>query len=94
MLNMILQDGKLDVDLCSSSSDMISFDFSNGDPCGPHIPASLDDDQYIEYPLGDLAGFPSDLEEEEQVSFDVFYYLVFPGICFNRFLFCRCSWKQ
>ena len=47
---------------------MISFDFSNGDPCGPLVPTTMDDDQYVEYELDDLAGFPSDVEEEERVS--------------------------
>lgn len=64
---MILQDDKFDDDQCSSSSKMISFEFSNGHPCGPHVPTTLDDDQYVEYPLDDLAGFPSDVEEEERV---------------------------
>lgn len=44
---------------------MISFEFSNGNP---HVPAPMDDDRYVEYQLEDLAGFPSDVEEEERVS--------------------------
>ncbi|KAL5541706.1 hypothetical protein UlMin_009416 [Ulmus minor] len=58
---------KLDDDLCSSSSKMISFEFTNGDPCGPHVPTSMDDDQYVEYELDDLAGFPSNVDEEERM---------------------------
>ncbi|KAK9903091.1 hypothetical protein M0R45_001232 [Rubus argutus] len=58
------KDGKADHDICSSSSDMISFEFSNGDP---HVPAPGDDDQYVEYQLEDLAGFPSDVDEEERM---------------------------
>jgi hypothetical protein len=47
---------------------MISFDFANGDPFCPHVPASIDDDDYVEYPLDNLADFPSNVEEEERVS--------------------------
>ncbi|KAA8527540.1 hypothetical protein F0562_034745 [Nyssa sinensis] len=50
-----------------SSSKMISFEFSNGHPYGPHISTSVDDDEYVEYPLDNLAGFPSNLEEEERM---------------------------
>ena len=63
-----LQDEKCKDDLSSSSSKMINFELSNGNPCGPHVPATLDDDQYVEYELEDLAGFPSSAEEEEKVS--------------------------
>ena len=62
---MVVQDGKADHDPSPSSSDMISFEFSNGHP---HVPAPMDDDQYVEYQLEDLAGFPSDVEEEERVG--------------------------
>lgn len=55
-------------DTSPSSSSMISFELSNGQPYGPHVPATLDDDQYVEYALDDLAGFPSCAEEEERVS--------------------------
>ncbi|XP_024193961.1 uncharacterized protein LOC112197487 isoform X1 [Rosa chinensis] len=58
------KDGKVDHDPCPSSSDMISFEFSNGHP---HVPAPMDNDQYVEYQLEDLAGFPSDVEEEERM---------------------------
>ncbi|KAL2339130.1 hypothetical protein Fmac_013576 [Flemingia macrophylla] len=53
--------------LSPSSSSMISFELSNGDPYGPHVPATLEDDQYVEYQLDDLAGFPSTAEEEERM---------------------------
>nr|KYP58170.1 Uncharacterized protein yqkD [Cajanus cajan] len=53
--------------LSQSSSSMISFELSNGDPYGPHVPATLEDDQYVEYQLDDLAGFPSTAEEEERM---------------------------
>ncbi|XP_008223032.1 PREDICTED: uncharacterized protein LOC103322864 [Prunus mume] len=61
------KDGKANNDLCPSSSDMISFEFSNGHPCEPHVPITMDDDQYVEYQLDDLAGFPSDVDEEERM---------------------------
>lgn len=51
-----------------SSSKMISFELSDGHPYGPHVPTTMDDDQYVEYQLDDLAGFPCDVEEEERVS--------------------------
>uniref|UniRef100_A0A5B7BHQ8 AB hydrolase-1 domain-containing protein n=1 Tax=Davidia involucrata TaxID=16924 RepID=A0A5B7BHQ8_DAVIN len=50
-----------------SSSKMISFEFSNGHPCGPHVPTSVDDDEYVEYPLDNVADFPCNLEEEERM---------------------------
>ncbi|XP_009339931.2 uncharacterized protein LOC103932104 [Pyrus x bretschneideri] len=59
------KDGKSDNG--PSSSDMISFEFANGSPCGPHVPTTMDDDQYVEYQLDDLAGFPSDVDEEERM---------------------------
>ncbi|XP_041000996.1 uncharacterized protein LOC121246781 isoform X2 [Juglans microcarpa x Juglans regia] len=58
---------KIDDDLCPSSSEMISFEFSNGHPYGPHVPTTSDDDQYVEYQLDDLTGFPSNSEEEERM---------------------------
>ncbi|XP_050372421.1 uncharacterized protein LOC126790284 isoform X2 [Argentina anserina] len=58
------KDEKADHDPCPSSSDMISFEFSNGHP---QVPAPMGDDQYVEYQLDDLAGFPSDVEEEERM---------------------------
>ncbi|GFZ14078.1 alpha/beta-Hydrolases superfamily protein [Actinidia rufa] len=46
-----------------SSSKMINFEFTNGH----HVPTSIDDDEYIEYPLDNLADFPSNVEEEERM---------------------------
>ncbi|KAJ7954977.1 Alpha/beta-Hydrolases superfamily protein [Quillaja saponaria] len=51
----------------SSSSKMISFELSNGHPYGPNVPTTLEDDQYVEYQLDDLAGFPCNVEEEERM---------------------------
>lgn len=48
---------------------MISFELSNGNPYGPHVPTKMDDDQYVEYELDDLEGFPCSAEEEERVSY-------------------------
>ncbi|XP_024958353.1 uncharacterized protein LOC102610023 isoform X2 [Citrus sinensis] len=53
--------------LSRSASDMISFELSGGHPYGPHVPTAMDDDQYVEYQLDDLAGFPSNVEEEERM---------------------------
>ncbi|KAJ8766443.1 hypothetical protein K2173_022502 [Erythroxylum novogranatense] len=50
-----------------SSSKMISFELSNGYPYVPHVPTAMDDDQYVEYQLDDLAGFPCNIEEEERM---------------------------
>ncbi|XP_073028662.1 uncharacterized protein [Primulina eburnea] len=49
-----------------SSSSMISFELSNGSHCS-HAPASIDDDEYVEYPLDTLSDFPSNVEEEERM---------------------------
>ncbi|KAK8555251.1 hypothetical protein V6N13_037400 [Hibiscus sabdariffa] len=51
----------------SSSSNMISFELSNGHPFDPNVPAAMDDDQYVEYELNDLTGFPCNVEEEERM---------------------------
>ncbi|KAL3828835.1 hypothetical protein ACJIZ3_017637 [Penstemon smallii] len=51
----------------SSSSNMISFELSNGTPQGSLVPASIDDDEYVEYSLDTLADFPSNVEEEERM---------------------------
>ncbi|CAF2269032.1 uncharacterized protein LOC106445754 isoform X1 [Brassica napus] len=51
----------------SSSSDMISFDLSNGDPYPPHLAVALDDDQYVEFQVEELADFPSNPVEEERM---------------------------
>ncbi|THF95804.1 hypothetical protein TEA_002823 [Camellia sinensis var. sinensis] len=51
-----------------SSSKMIDFEFSNGHrPCGLHVPSSIDDDEYVEYPLDNSSDFPSNVEEEERM---------------------------
>lgn len=50
-----------------SSSKMISFELSNGEPFGPNVPASIDDDDYVEYPLDNMADFPSNVDEEEMM---------------------------
>lgn len=50
-----------------SSSKMIDFEFSNGHPVGPHVPTIVDDDEYVEYPLDNLTGFPCNAEEEEKM---------------------------
>ncbi|KAJ0233603.1 hypothetical protein HA466_0282310 [Hirschfeldia incana] len=52
----------------SSSSDMVIFDLSDGDPYPPHgLAVALDDDQYVEFQVEDLADFPSTAEEEERM---------------------------
>ncbi|XP_075486169.1 uncharacterized protein LOC142525761 [Primulina tabacum] len=50
-----------------SSSSMISFELSNGSPHCSHEPASIDDDEYVEYPLDTLSDFPNNVEEEERM---------------------------
>ncbi|KAB2062028.1 hypothetical protein ES319_A10G126000v1 [Gossypium barbadense] len=55
------------VDNGSSSSNMISFELSNGHPFDPHVATTMDDDQYVEYQLDDLTGFPCNVEEEERM---------------------------
>lgn len=54
-------------DTSPPSSSMINFELSDGHPYGPHVPTVLDDNQYVEYQLEDLAGFPSSAEEEERM---------------------------
>ncbi|XP_042517222.1 uncharacterized protein LOC122091385 [Macadamia integrifolia] len=55
----------------ASSSGLISFEFSNGDLYGPHVPTTVgdddDDDEYVEYPLDNTAYFPCNIEEEERM---------------------------
>lgn len=46
---------------------MISFELANGNPYGPHVPTSIDDDQYVEYAFDDVTYFPTTAEDEEQV---------------------------
>lgn len=101
---MLLQEGDSagsSGDNNASSSKMISFDFENGDPFGPHLPASIDDEDYVEYPLDSLADFPSNAEEEERVSMSFFVTLTVlprlklltcPNVSFVQKL--RCLWKQ
>ena len=64
----LLQDQSTSNDTDLSSSNMISFELSNGHPYETNVPNLMDDDQYVEYPLDDLAGFPCSVEEEERVS--------------------------
>lgn len=59
---------------------MISFELSNGHPYGPHVPTTMDDDQYVEYQLEDLTGFPSNVEEEERVSQTILFISLFAMI--------------
>lgn len=67
LIYILLQEEGSEKDGYSSSSGMISFELSNGHPYGPHVPTTIDDDQYVEYPLDNLADFPSNVEEEEKV---------------------------
>ncbi|KAK3440910.1 hypothetical protein EUGRSUZ_B01162 [Eucalyptus grandis] len=61
------EDAKVEEDPHSSSSKMINFELSNGHPYGPHVPAALEDDEYVEYQLDDPTGFPCTVEEEEKM---------------------------
>ncbi|KAK6913861.1 hypothetical protein RJ641_021182 [Dillenia turbinata] len=61
------QEGEPESNQIPSSSGMISFELSNGHPYGPHVPTTIDDDQYVEYPLDNIADFPSNVEEEERM---------------------------
>ncbi|KAH9683063.1 Hydrolase 4 domain-containing protein [Citrus sinensis] len=61
------EDKQIGGTLSRSASNMISFELSDGHPYGPHVPTAMDDDQYVEYQLDDLAGFPSNVEEEERM---------------------------
>ncbi|PIA39305.1 hypothetical protein AQUCO_02600034v1 [Aquilegia coerulea] len=54
-------------DPLSSSSGLISFELSNGHPYVPVVPSTIDDDQYVEYPLDNPSGFPCNMEEEERM---------------------------
>ncbi|CAN1852360.1 Uncharacterized protein YqkD [Linum perenne] len=62
-----IEDGETDDDYVPSSSQMISFELSNGNPRSSHVPTTPDDDQYLEYELDDLTGVPSNLDEEERM---------------------------
>lgn len=61
------EDAKVEEDPRSSSSKMINFELSNGQPYGPHVPATGEDDEYVEYQLDDPTGFPCTVEEEEKM---------------------------
>lgn len=75
-----------------SSSKMITFELSSGHPHGPPVPTTMDDDQYVEYQLDDLAGSPCDMEEEERVSLEhcickMMFYLKVDLLCiFQMFM--------
>lgn len=53
-------------ELGSSSSRLITFDFSNGHSCSPLIPTAMDD-QYMEYSFDGLPDFPYNAEDEERM---------------------------
>ena len=71
-----MQDEGINGNQSPSSSNMISFELSNGNPYGPHVPTMTNEDQFVEYQLDDLTGFPSNVEEEERVSQTKFYILI------------------
>lgn len=48
---------------------MINFELSNGHLNGPHVPVSVDDDDYLEYSFDDMPDIPSNVDEEERVLF-------------------------
>lgn len=48
-------------------SNLISFEFSNGDPYGPTMPSLIDDDEYVEYPLDSLTDVAKSMEEEDKM---------------------------
>lgn len=100
----MLQEGGSGTEATPSSSKMIDFEFSNGQPCGPHVPTSVEDEQYVEYPLDNLAGFPCDDDEEERVSLVSFCHIgyvhtssiidVFTFLSWMCWIYFRCSWKR
>ncbi|XP_031377313.1 uncharacterized protein LOC116192807 isoform X2 [Punica granatum] len=51
----------------ASSSGMIEFEPSGGQSYDPHDTTSACNDQYLEYQLDDLTGFPCSAEEEEKM---------------------------
>ncbi|XP_019180811.1 PREDICTED: uncharacterized protein LOC109175893 isoform X2 [Ipomoea nil] len=61
--------GKKDVvaNPAPSSSNPISFELSNGDPDGPGVLASIDDDEYVEYLLDNLTDFSESMEDENKM---------------------------
>lgn len=66
-LQQVPQEDGSGADSSSSSSRLINFELANGQPYGPHVPSSLEDDHFVEYPLDYSADFPCDLEEEERM---------------------------
>ncbi|KAF6135944.1 hypothetical protein GIB67_006836 [Kingdonia uniflora] len=54
-------------DPIASSSGLLSFEISNNHPDFPLVPTTIDDDQYVEYPLDNLSDFPCNMEEEERM---------------------------
>ncbi|GAB2266416.1 hypothetical protein Dimus_001424 [Dionaea muscipula] len=62
-----IQEDGTQTDSSTSSSKMINFELSNGHLSAPHVPSSLEDDHFVEYPLDYSADFPCDLEEEERM---------------------------
>lgn len=75
MMPFLLQDKSSEHDLGSSSSRLITFDFSNGHSCSPLIPTTMDD-QYMEYSFDGLADFPYNVEDEERVGCSKFHVSV------------------
>ncbi|XP_077232115.1 uncharacterized protein LOC143866721 [Tasmannia lanceolata] len=55
-----------ETDLGSSSSGLITFDFSNDHSSSPLAPTIIDG-QYLEYSFDSLADFPSNVEDEERM---------------------------
>lgn len=78
MIICTLQVEKRVSDSYPSTSNMISLELSKGSPHGSHVPGSVDDDEYVEYPLDMLADFPSNVEEEERVSVTNVLWMKFP----------------
>ncbi|VFQ65227.1 unnamed protein product [Cuscuta campestris] len=61
----ICKQGNID-DHAPLPSNLISFEFSNGDPYGPTMPSSIDDDEYVEYSLDSLTDLAESVEEEDK----------------------------
>ncbi|XP_019053180.1 PREDICTED: uncharacterized protein LOC104596404 isoform X2 [Nelumbo nucifera] len=51
----------------SSPSSLIGFKLSDGHPHRSHAPSLIDDDEYAEYTLGNLADYPCSTEDEERM---------------------------
>lgn len=69
-----------------SSSNLISFELSNGDPYCPSVLASIDDDEYVEYSLDNLTDFTESMEDENKVC----TYCTFLLHAIQRWQ-CRCT---